>query len=214
MTTKNLISTIAAIVMAVSAATPAGAQEASPADSTTTSVRLEDMVGQDSYHYSSAEGGFQVTWPSGCGKLRIRDNEPDYFVGEENAQRILVHLVVCDRDKMPGEGCSVKATFDVHDAEGGEAGSEQVLARVRRALETYNVKIVEQVPVRREFADDLVVEGVDVHGTMQTGEGQFWVRGLLSYHDIYILTAWSMHGELWNNPAYQEFFNGFIPYVE
>ena len=59
-----------------------------------------------------------------------------------------------------------------------------------------------------------MVEGIDVRGTRPNGEGQLWVRGLLSYHDIYVLTAWSVDGEIWENPEYLEFFNGFVPYAE
>ncbi len=166
------------------------------------------------YHYNSEEGNFQVTWPSGCGELRIRANEPENFVGEEENHLILVHHVTCDQFSAEGEGCSVTAVFDARNAEGGEAGPEQALARVRNALKTFGVKIVKQTPVKREFPGGLVVEGVDVVGTDANGNGQFWVRGLLVSHDIYLLTAWSTSGQLWENAEFQEFFNGFEPYAE
>ncbi len=166
------------------------------------------------YHYSSEDGNFQVTWPSGCGQLRIRANEPEDFVGEEESSLILVHHVTCDQFGTEGEGCSVTAVFDARSADGGPAGSDQVLARVRNALKTFGVSIVRQAPVKRQFPDGLVVEGVDVFGTDAEGNGQFWVRGLLASHDIYLLTAWSAEGELWEHPEFQEFFNGFQPFAE
>jgi hypothetical protein len=188
-------------------APPAPAARPVPADNPTT-TRITP------YHYSSEEGNFQVTWPSGCGELRIRANEPENFVGEEETHLILIHHATCDQFGAEGEGCSVTAVFDARAADGGEAGPEQVLARVRNALQTFGVKIVKQMPVKREFADGLVVEGVDVLGTDANGKGQFWVRGLLASHDIYLLTAWSADGQLWENAEFQEFFNGFEPFVE
>ncbi len=199
-----------AVVLCLALLTAAFAQGQTAASGPT--AGLEDQATKEAYRYTSAEGDFQVTWPSGCGKLRIRANEPENFVGEENEQVVLVHLVVCDREE--GEGCSVSATFEARNGEGGDAGPEQVLARVRHTLESYGVKVVKQTPIKREFADGLMVEGLDVYGTRRDGLGQFWVRGLLSYHDIYILTAWSMEGKLWEDPEIQEFFNGFVPYAE
>jgi len=165
-------------------------------------------------HYISADGNFQVVWPSGCDKLRIRSNEPEYFVGEDESTVILVHSVICDREGETGEGCSVTATFEAKSKKGGEADAHEVLARVRNTLSRYGVTVVKQMPVKREFADGLIVEGVDVYGLGKDGVGQFWVRGLLAYHDIYLLTAWSVKGDLWENPAYQRFFNEFVPYAE
>lgn len=202
------------LVLGVWAVTPARAQETIPTTPAGVQQSLADAVNNEPYHYSSAEGSFQVIWPSGCGKLRIRENEPNNFVGEEDTDVILVHVVVCDRDKRPGDGCSVMATFEAHSADGGPAGPEQVLARVKNSLKKFGVKVVKQSPIKRQFEDDLVVEGLDVFGTGRDGEGQFWVRGLLSYHDIYILTAWSAHGRVWDDPEYLKFFNGFVPYVE
>ena len=166
------------------------------------------------YHYSSVEAGFQTTMPSGCAELRMRYNEPDMYVGEDTGDAILLHTVICERFGVPGDGCSVTAIFDVTNSEGEGAGPLEVLGRVRKVLETFNVNIVKQVPIKREFADGLVIEGVDVFCTAADGSGEFWVRGLLSYHDIYLLTAWSTEGDLWKNPVYLDFFNDFLPYAE
>ncbi len=214
-TTRNVATNclvLACLSLVVLTAVPAKAQYRDPDDAAPLPKGNGVEVRTTPYHYSSDEGNFQTTWPSGCGELRIRLNDPETFVGEEEEHPVLVHHVSCDRFGAEGDGCSVTATFDARNAEGGEAGSAQVLARVRNTLKTFGVTIVKQVPVKRELSDGLVVEGVDVYGTGPDGKGEFWVRGLLSYHDIYVLTAWSAKSDLWDNPAYQDFFNDFLPY--
>lgn len=166
------------------------------------------------HRYVSEEGNFEVTWPSGCDKLRMRGNDPEHFVGEEDKHQIMVHVIVCDRDDRETAGCSVTATFDSRSPDGGEAGPEQVIARVRNALKTYGVKVVNQSPIKKEFPNGLVVEGVDVIGTGPDGTGEFKVRGLLASPDIYVLTAWSADGGVWDDPEYREFFDNFTPYLE
>ncbi len=169
---------------------------------------------KDSYRYTSNDGNFEVTWPSGCGRLRIRANDPEFFVGEEDNHQIMVQHVVCERSDTEGDGCTVTATFNSRTPDGADAGVEQVLARVRNTLKTYSVNVTKQTPLKKEFPNGLVVEGVDVIGTGPDGKGEIMVRGLLASPDIYILTAWSIHGSVWDNPEYQEFFNTFTPYLE
>jgi hypothetical protein len=166
------------------------------------------------YHYSSDEGQYQVTWPSGCSRLRVRTNEPEFFEGEEPSATMKMHHVVCEQFGVGGEGCSVAAVFDAPGTDGGPAGPDQVVARVGSVLKAYGVTVVRETPIRKVFAENLVAEGVDVKGTASSGEGQFWVRGVLVGPDIYVLTAWSQKGNLWENPEYQEFFNGFLPFAE
>jgi len=182
---------------------PVQAQYQAPVDSTTA-----EKVNR----FTSLDSNFQITWPSGCKKLRFVTKEPEYFVGEEEAD-VTVEMIVCERFDVPDEGCSIAATFGAKNAEGGEAGSDEVVARLQATLAEYSVTVVRQVPVQKKFPDGQVVEGIDVFGTKADGEGQFWVRGLLVYHDIFILTAWSAKGDLWANPAYETFFNDFIPNV-
>ncbi len=194
--------------------TPPAAKQGDQNVQSEQNVQGEQEEPYKAYRYNSANGGFQVTWPSGCRKLHIKANEPENYVGEEDSRVVLVHVAVCDRVGKVGAGCSVTSTFDARSSDGGEAGPEQVIARVEHALKTYSVKVVRQEQLKREFADGLIVEGVDVFGTGRDGEGEFWVRGLLAYHDIYVLTAWSTEGDLWDNPEYLEFFNDFLPYAE
>ena len=212
-TTSRIVLLVSAVVL-VLVSSLSWAQYLDPADAPPIPDNETLTARTTPYRYTSEEGNFQVTWPSGCGELRIRANESDNFVGEEDNALILVHHVTCDQFDTVGEGCSVTAVFDARSADGGEAGPEQVLARVRNALKTFNVTIVQQVPVKREFPNGLIVEGVDIFGTDANGNGQFWVRGLLASHDIYVLTAWSAEGKLWKHPEFQEFFNGFAPFVE
>jgi len=192
----------------------AKAQYKNPEDAPPIPAENEITERKTPYRHKSEEGNFQVTWPSGCGRLRIRANAPEYFVGEDESDLILVHVESCEQFGEPGEGCSVTATFEARNAEGGPAGSDQVLARVRNVLQAYSVKMTKQVPIKRVFDDGSFMEGVEVRGTDPEGKGQFWVRGLLSYHDIYILTAWSTTGNLWENPEYQAFFSEFLPFIE
>ena len=213
--TANFATTTALLALLLAMAGPARAQYRDPGDAPPPPVSGDGAtVRTTPYHYSSTDGHFQVTWPSGCGELRIRANEPENFAGEEPSDVVLVHHVSCDRFGVEGEGCSVVATFEAKNAEGGPAGPEQVLSRVKNMLKVYGVQIVKQVPVKREFPDGLIVEGVDVLGTGPDGKGEFWVRGLLSYHDIYVLTAWSAKSDLWDNPSFHAFFNEFVPYAE
>lgn len=211
MTLKKLCVLACVAALMVSGTQPVRAQQGAEGQ---TAPGKEPEVRKSAYHYVSYEGNFQVTWPAGCGKLRLRSKEPEFIDGEEGATATTIYLAICDRAERQNEGCSVTAVFDARGANGGAAGSEQVINRVQRTLQKFGVKVVRQRPIRHEFPDNLVVEGVDVMGTDATGGGEFWVRGLLSDHDIYILTAWSMDGSVWENPEFQTFFNGFVPYAE
>jgi len=175
----------------------------------------EASVRQTPYLYSSEEGEFQVVWPGGCGKLRQRFNEPEYYVDEDHSQDpVLVRAVSCDRFGAKGEGCSVIAIFDERSPDGGAAGSAEVVARVKKLLTTYGASIIKQTAIQKEYADGTKVEGIDVIAKGTNGIGRVWLRGLLSHHDIYLLSAWSVTEDLWKNPEYQEFFNSFVPHAE
>jgi len=38
-----------------------------------------------------------------------------------------------------------------------------------------------------------------------------WLRGLIVGSEVYILSAWSLEGNVWDNPEYMTFFNSFLP---
>ncbi len=175
-------------------------------------VEKESTARTTPFRYSSDDGAFQVTWPSGCGKLHERSNDPVYYEDEERVyDAVLVRAVSCDRFDLEGEGCSVAAIFNVRSPSGEEAGTAEVIEQVKKMLKKYGANIKQQSSIRREFPDGTVVEGIDVIGMGVNGIGRIWVRGLLSYHDIYVLSAWSVTEDVWTNPEYQEFFNDFAP---
>jgi hypothetical protein len=81
-----------------------------------------DNLSDDPVVYTNEGEDFQITFPSGCGKLVTRANEPDLFGGEEWDDIIQVTHAYCDRYREKGEGCSVTATFNLHDKDGSIAG--------------------------------------------------------------------------------------------
>ncbi|MEN8005844.1 MAG: hypothetical protein ABFS42_02470 [Candidatus Krumholzibacteriota bacterium] len=164
--------------------------------------------------FTSENGDFKITFPGGCGKLVTRSNEPDLFGGEEWDDIIQVTYVFCDRYQTEGEGCSIRATFNLHDQDGGMAGPQHVVTGVEEYLKHFQAKIVRQKAVRREFENGIVAEGVEIHAKPADGPGEVWLRGLLVEGDIYVLAAWNHQGGLWNNPDYMAFFNSFQPWTE
>lgn len=161
--------------------------------------------------YKSPDGRFQVTFPSGCARLRTRTNaQPD------KATEVVSQVVftTCDRANVQNEGCAVNSMIGwAREAKGQEA-ADRVLAEVTRQLEGYGVKPVKQTPLRRDFGARGVVEGIDIQAQPTGGAGDFWIRGLLLGDDIYIVMAWKASGGLWTDPAYLEFFDSFRPWAD
>jgi hypothetical protein len=166
------------------------------------------------FEYVSPTRDYQVVFPGGCSKLVARANEPDLYAGETWDDIIQVQKVTCDRYEDKGEGCSVVSTFNWHDAEGNPAGPELVIEQVEKVLETFGVQLVRQNPVKKDFGNERVIEGVDVFAANPDDPGEVWVRGLLIDADVHILTAWKTDGGLWDDPEYQAFFSSFQPFVD
>lgn len=164
--------------------------------------------------YSNENGDFQITFPGGCAKLVTRANEPDLFGGEEWDDIIQVTYVYCDRYQVQGEGCSVKATFNLHGEGGTIAGPEHVVSRVENALKHFQANVVKQDAISKKFENGILIEGVEILAKPEDGPGEVWVRGLLVEGDIYILTAWNEEGGLWKDPEYHTFFNSFQPWTD
>lgn len=164
--------------------------------------------------YQNEGGDFQIIFPSGCGKIVTRYNEPDLYGGEDWDDIVQVTFAFCDRFQKTGEGCSVSATFNMHGKDGSMAGAQHVVARVQNALKEYGAQVVDQKALKREFDNGIQVEGVEVRAQSPEGPGEVWVRGLLVDGDIYILVAWNNKGGLWDNPDYLTFFNSFQPWTE
>lgn len=191
------------------AAACALAQPLAPAGATGENTLIERDT---PYRHSSDIGNFQVTWPGGCGQLKIQ-SKPLAPGGGEDGVGFVYHSV-CERGGVEGEGCSVTATLGATDGKGGPAGREQVLTQVREMLENFGVEIVDQRPVKHALENGQQIVGLEVRGTGADGQGEFWVRGLLYDHNVYALLAWSTQGDLWDNPEFQAFFNEFLPYAE
>lgn len=161
--------------------------------------------------YKSPDGRFQVTFPSGCARLRTRTNaQPD------KATEVVSQVVftTCDRANVKNEGCSVIAMLGYARDVKGQAAADRVLAEVTRQLEGYGVKPVRQTPMRRDFGARGVVEGIDIQAQGPDGSGDFWIRGLLLGDDIYIVMAWKASGGLWTDPVYAQFFDTFRPWAD
>ena len=165
-------------------------------------------------HFVSKNEQFQATFPSGCGKIYSRKNEPDLFAGEDYDDIVLVEFASCDRYQEKGEGVSISATFNYHDKEGNMAGPDQVVRRVEEALGKFGAMIVEQKPVQRDYGDQIVAEGVRVFALGTDGKGEVVIMGLLSDGDIYVLSAWNVNGGLMKDPEIRTFFDSFRPFVE
>lgn len=163
------------------------------------------------FNYTSEDGDFRVTWPSGCSSINSR-TRADEDPGE--ADREYPVMVFCDRNGEKGEGCSVTAIFNARDADGNPAGPAEVIARMQNLLREFGAQIKRQSPLQKDFGEGLIVEGVDVQAAQTGGSGQVWLRGLLVGGDIYILSAWDLEGKLWTNPEYANFFNSFRPGTE
>jgi hypothetical protein len=164
--------------------------------------------------YVSENADFQLTFPSGCGELHSRVNEPDLFGGETYDDIVQVQYIYCDRHQEKGEGCSITSVFNWHDQEGNPAGPPQVVKRVGDTLRSFGVKVVSQREVRRSYNEEVAVEGVDVFARAAEGDGEVRVMGLLSDGDLYVLAAWNNSGGLDEDPEMTLFFDSFQPFVE
>lgn len=164
--------------------------------------------------YSNENGDFQITFPAGCAKLVTRANEPDLFGGEDWDDIVQVTYVYCDRYQVEGQGCSVKATFNLHGDDGSIAGPQHVVSRVENALKHFRANVVKQEAISKKFPNGVLVEGIEVLAKPEGNPGEVWVRGFLVEGDIYILTAWNDQGGLWKDPEYLTFFNSFQPWVD
>lgn len=167
-------------------------------------------MGEKPVNYSSYEGNFRITFPSGCGKVVTRvpsEDSPDV----DGIPAVQVTITFCDRFGEKGEGCSVTSYFNVTNDDGRYPGPQQVIDRVLNALKSMGVVIQEQAPLSKEFPDGTVIEGIDILAAETSGAGQAWLRGLIYEGDIYVLSAWKSTGDLWGNPEFITFFNSFQP---
>ncbi len=166
-----------------------------------------------SFQYTSDDGDFRVIWPSGCSSLKTRSPAEENFTETGEPGEFPV-MVVCDRYGKEGQGCSVTALFNAQSQDGGPVGPAEVTNRVENLLREFGAEIKRQSPLQKDFGDGLMVTGLDVLAAQSGGSGQVWVRGLLVRGDIYIMAAWDLGGNLWDDPEYANFFNSFQPGTE
>lgn len=164
------------------------------------------------YEYTSQDGQFKITWPSGCGQLVRRQPNPD--PDADPFERVDVYTVYCDQNKQKGQGCAVTTIFNLKGKDGGLPAPEDVVARMEEHMKNLGVAVMKQAPVGREFPDGSRIEGLDILAAEPHGAGQAWLRGLLYDGTVYLLSAWNRQGGLWDDPEYVTFFNSFEPLVE
>lgn len=160
------------------------------------------------HEFASLEGDFRVIFPSGCGSVTTRTLDQG-TTGIDVFEEEYPLSVFCDRNGEMGEGCSVVVFFNGKTAEGDPAGPAEVMARMSSKLASYGARIVHQQPLQKDFGDGVLAEGLDVLAAQEGGSGQVWLRGFLIGSDIYIMSAWDLGGNVFNNPDYQTFFNSF-----
>ncbi len=164
------------------------------------------------YEYTSQDGQFKVTWPSGCGQVVRRQSVPDPDV--DPFDRVDVYTVYCDQNGQQGRGCAVTAIFNLKGKDGGMPGPQDVVSRMEEHMKELGVQVIKQAPLGRELPDGSKIEGLDILAAEPHGAGQAWLRGLLYDGTVYLLSAWNKQGGLWDDSEYVTFFNSFEPLVE
>jgi len=164
------------------------------------------------YEYLSDEGGFRITWPSGCGQLRRREtaDDPD----ADPFEMVYVFGATCDQFGREGRGCGVTSITNLKGADGGPPGPPDVISRMEEQLKALSVNVVNQTPVEKALPDGSVIRGLDIRAKPPRGAGEVWLRGLLYQGRIFLLSAWNRDGGLWEDPEIQDFFGSFAPLVE
>ena len=94
------------------------------------------------------------------------------------------------------------------------AGAALVLDHLRKVLEGYGVSPAAQTPLRRDFGEHGVVEGLEIVAHPGGGAGDVRVRGLIHGDDIYVLTAWKASGGMDRDAEYADFFQSFLPWAD
>jgi len=189
-------------------APPAAYSQAPPPGAPSPPKNYTEQV--EPYLYTSNLGLFQVMMPGGCAQVRKREKGgPDSPGG--SVESVTIRMVTCDYNQEKGRGVAVTSVFNMKNPEGGDPGPDEVLQWVTNSLQQFGVVVRKQTSVSKDFPGGLRVEGVDVRAVQEKGKGEFWIRGLLSGSDIFILAAWDIDGNLWDNAEYQQFFNSFTP---
>ena len=151
--------------------------------------------------YHSREGRFDVVWPEGCSRIRIR-TQPSR---REDPSAPLTHVYVwCDREEREEEGAAVAVYFDLEDDFGSPPTPRTVIDLVKELMERMGVEIARQRAIRRG-----VLEGVQVFCRRPGGDGTAWIEGFLLGDDVYVLSAWRGAGDLFQDPEIAHVFASF-----
>jgi hypothetical protein len=157
----------------------------------------EDRKGE----YVSPEGGFEVVWPDGCDRIRVRTQTDPNGSGPDD---LLLAHIFCDRKGRTNEGCAVTVYFKERDEFGGPPMPQMVIDICKRVMTRFGVDISSQRPVQRGS-----LQGIQLHCEEPGESGDFWIEGLLYRERIFVLTAWKATGGLFTEPDFIRFFATF-----
>jgi hypothetical protein len=165
-------------------------------------VAAEDSTaGRPESVYHSREGRFEIAWPTGCSRIRIR-TQP-YGATEPSAKLTRVQ-VWCDREDREGEGASVVTYFDLKDDFGSPATPRTVIELVKDIMQQMGVEIASQRAIKRG-----ALEGIDVRCREPNSTGTVWIEAFLLGSTAYIVSAWRGDGSLFDDPEYVRMFESF-----
>ncbi len=184
---------------------PPAARDARPAEETRLSSQLDSALAAQGVLLNEAgrvetyaTAGFEVYWPSGCGRLLAGEPEVvDPTVRQE-------FRYACDRFNTQGRGFSVYVLQNGRDENGGPPSPAMVVQHIEAALAQYGVRAERQRPLEAPG-----FEGVEVQAVQPAGKGEVWIRGLLVGPHIYVLTAWDTNGGIFEDPEIRDFFASF-----
>jgi hypothetical protein len=165
-------------------------------------VAAEDSTaGRQESVYHSREGRFEIVWPQGCSRIRIR-TQP-YGATETSAKLTRVQ-VWCDREEHEGEGASVVTYFDLKGDFGSPATPRTVIDLVKDLMKKMGVEIASQRPLKRG-----ALEGLEVRCHEPGSTGTAWIEAFLLGSTAYIISAWRSGGDIFDDPQYIRMFDSF-----
>lgn len=143
-----------------------------------------------------ANAGFSIYWPAGCGRLResLSEGTTDHAAMEQ----------IYNCEPSPGLGFSVRHYHRAQTRDGLPASPLFVVDLVEHQMKRYGVR-----PKRQRPLEGGPIQGVEVQGVDPAGSGEVWIRGLLVGTDVFVLTAWSNQGDLFENVEAADFFHSF-----
>jgi hypothetical protein len=155
-------------------------------------------MNNDAREETFRNAGFQVCWPSGCG--RVKTLEP-HIIDPDQTQEF---LYTCDERSHSGQGCAVYVLRAGSAEAGPPPGPDQVVSKIEDVLKRYGVRVARQRPLKAPG-----LEGVEVQATQPSGPGEYWARGLLSGPNIFVISAWDMQGGAFQDQELGDFFASF-----